>query len=198
INALKNWLSAVIYSVAVATFVLADAVSLPHTLVMIGTATIGGYAGAAWARRIPALWLRRFIIVFGAVLSAWYFRAALAGGAAACARGIARPHGCPVGAGQPMREAHARRARPRCTPGTPRRDGLAPRRAGSSADPAGSPPSRPLLFRLREPRCRHGREEFATRSVARLPGTPRGPSHADATGCSSRRFAHARGQRRSA
>jgi len=79
INALKNWLSAVIYSVAVATFVLADAVSWPHTLVMIVTATIGGYAGAAWARRIPALWLRRFIIVFGAVLSAWYFRAALAG-----------------------------------------------------------------------------------------------------------------------
>lgn len=73
INALKNWLSAVIYSVAVATFVIADAVSWPHTLVMIVTATVGGYAGAAWARRIPALWLRRFIIGFGAVLSAWYF-----------------------------------------------------------------------------------------------------------------------------
>lgn len=77
INALKNWLSAVIYSVAVATFVLADAVSWPHTLVMVVTATVGGYAGAAWARRIPALWLRRFIIGFGALLSLWYFRETL-------------------------------------------------------------------------------------------------------------------------
>jgi len=73
INALKNWLSAVIYSVAVATFVLADAVSWPHTVVMLVAATIGGYLGAAWARRIPALWLRRFIIGFGALLTAWYF-----------------------------------------------------------------------------------------------------------------------------
>jgi uncharacterized membrane protein YfcA len=78
INALKNWLSAVIYSVAVATFVLADAVSWPHTLVMLVAATIGGYLGAAWARRIPALWLRRFIIGFGALLTAWYFPDAFA------------------------------------------------------------------------------------------------------------------------
>ncbi|MCO5099435.1 MAG: sulfite exporter TauE/SafE family protein [Burkholderiaceae bacterium] len=73
INALKNWLSAVIYSVAVATFVLAGAVSWPHTLAMLVGATIGGYVGAAWARRIPAAWLRRFIIGFGALLTAWYF-----------------------------------------------------------------------------------------------------------------------------
>lgn len=79
INALKNWLSAVIYSVAVVTFVLAGAVSWPHTLVMIVTATIGGYAGAQWARRIPASWLRRFIIGFGALLSVWYFRQTFAG-----------------------------------------------------------------------------------------------------------------------
>jgi len=78
INALKNWLSAVIYSVAVATFVLADAVSWPHTLVMLVAATVGGYLGAAWARRIPALWLRRFIIGFGALLTAWYFPDAFA------------------------------------------------------------------------------------------------------------------------
>ncbi|MCD6680811.1 MAG: sulfite exporter TauE/SafE family protein [Burkholderiaceae bacterium] len=78
INALKNWLSAVIYSVAVVTFVLADAVLWPHTLVMLVAATLGGYLGAAWARRIPALWLRRFIIGFGALLTAWYFPDAFA------------------------------------------------------------------------------------------------------------------------
>jgi uncharacterized membrane protein YfcA len=73
INALKNWLSAVIYSVAVATFVIAKAVSWPHTLVMLVTATLGGYVGAALARRIPSAWLRAFIIAVGALLSAYYF-----------------------------------------------------------------------------------------------------------------------------
>lgn len=75
INALKNWLSAVIYSVAVATFVIAGAVSWPHTIIMIITASIGGYWGAAMARKLPALWLRRFIIVVGSLLTAYYFGA---------------------------------------------------------------------------------------------------------------------------
>ena len=73
VNALKNWLSVVIYSVAVATFVIAGAVSWPHTLVMLVTATVGGFVGAVLARRIPALWLRRGIIVIGALLSVYYF-----------------------------------------------------------------------------------------------------------------------------
>ena len=73
INALKNWLSAVIYSVAVGTFVIADAVSWPHTLIMLVTATIGGYWGAAVARKLPAIWLRRFIIAVGGLLTLYYF-----------------------------------------------------------------------------------------------------------------------------
>lgn len=73
INALKNWLSAVIYSVAVATFVIANAVSWPHTLVMLVTGTVGGYLGGSLARRIPAIWLRRFIIAVGGVLTLYYF-----------------------------------------------------------------------------------------------------------------------------
>ena len=73
INALKNWLSAVIYSVAVVTFVVADAVSWPHTIVMLVTGTLGGYAGGRVARRIPALWLRRFIVALGSLLTLAYF-----------------------------------------------------------------------------------------------------------------------------
>lgn len=73
INALKNWLSALIYSVAVVTFVAAGAVSWPHTLVMIVTAAIGGYWGAVGARKVPAVWLRRFIIGVGSVLTTYYF-----------------------------------------------------------------------------------------------------------------------------
>lgn len=73
INAIKNLLSAVIYSVTVLTFVIAGAVSWPHTLIMLATATVGGYWGASVARKIPALWLRRFIIVVGFALSVFYF-----------------------------------------------------------------------------------------------------------------------------
>lgn len=73
INAIKNLLSAVIYSVTVVTFIVAGAVSWPHTLVMIATATAGGYWGATMARRVPAAWLRRFVVAVGAGLTLYYF-----------------------------------------------------------------------------------------------------------------------------
>jgi uncharacterized membrane protein YfcA len=73
LNAIKNLLSAVIYSVTVLTFVIAGAISWPHTVIMLATATLGGYWGATIARKIPAAWLRRFIITIGFILSAFYF-----------------------------------------------------------------------------------------------------------------------------
>lgn len=73
INAIKNLLSAVIYSVTVLTFVIAGAVSWPYTIIMLATATLGGYWGASIARKIPPLWLRRFIIAVGFILSVFYF-----------------------------------------------------------------------------------------------------------------------------
>jgi hypothetical protein len=78
INALKNLLSAVIYSVTVVTFVVAGAVSWPHTLVMLLTASLGGYAGARLARKIQGPWLRRIVIAVGSALSLYYFFKALA------------------------------------------------------------------------------------------------------------------------
>ncbi|MBK8524810.1 MAG: sulfite exporter TauE/SafE family protein [Betaproteobacteria bacterium] len=73
LNALKNVASAVNYTVAALTFIIAGAVSWPHTLVMLVTATIGGYAGASLARRLPALLLRRLVVVVGAALTVIYF-----------------------------------------------------------------------------------------------------------------------------
>jgi len=73
INALKNLLSAVIYSVTVVTFVVAGAVSWPHTLVMLLTASLGGYGGARLARQIQGPWLRRVVIAVGSALSLYYF-----------------------------------------------------------------------------------------------------------------------------
>ena len=73
INALKNLLSAVIYSVTVITFIIAGAVSWPHTLVMLLTASLGGYAGARMARKIQGPWLRRMVIAVGSALTLYYF-----------------------------------------------------------------------------------------------------------------------------
>ncbi len=73
LNALKNLSSAVNYTVAAATFVVAGAVSWPHTLVMLAAALFGGYAGATLARRLPSIWLKRLIIAVGTTLTVLYF-----------------------------------------------------------------------------------------------------------------------------
>lgn len=73
LNALKNLTSGVNYTVSAVTFMVAGAVSWPHTLVMLATAFIGGYAGAALARRLPNLWLKRLVIAVGASLTVIYF-----------------------------------------------------------------------------------------------------------------------------
>lgn len=73
INALKNMLSAVIYSVTVLTFIIAGAVSWPQTLVMLLAASLGGYGGARAARKIRGPWLRRMVIAVGGALTVYYF-----------------------------------------------------------------------------------------------------------------------------
>ena len=73
INALKNLTSGINYFVSSATFIIAGAISWPHTAVMLVTAMAGGYAGAAFARRLPALWLRRLVVTVGASLTVIYF-----------------------------------------------------------------------------------------------------------------------------
>lgn len=78
INALKNLLSAVIYSVTVVTFIVAGAVSWPHTAVMVLTASLGGYWGGRMARKIQGPWLRRMVIAVGGALTVYYFYKTLA------------------------------------------------------------------------------------------------------------------------
>jgi uncharacterized membrane protein YfcA len=73
LNALKNLTSAVNYSVASLTFIVAGAISWPHTLVMLAGATVGGYAGAVVARRLPSWFLRRLIFGVGITLTMIYF-----------------------------------------------------------------------------------------------------------------------------
>lgn len=71
-NGLKNLLSAIINSAAVFAFVLAGVVRWPETLAVLAGALVGGYGGAMLARRIPAPWLRRVVVVMGLLLSVYY------------------------------------------------------------------------------------------------------------------------------
>ncbi len=73
IQALKNLLSAVIYTVAALTFVVSGAVSWPHLVVTALAASLGGYAAGHLARRLPASWLRRFVLFVGTALTCYYF-----------------------------------------------------------------------------------------------------------------------------
>ena len=72
-NALKNLLAAVINTVSVVVLAAAGLVAWPHTALAFTGAICGGLIGGHLARRIPALVLRRIVIVLGAALTAYYF-----------------------------------------------------------------------------------------------------------------------------
>lgn len=72
-NALKTLLATLINGIAVLTFVVARAVAWPEALVMAIAAILGGYGGAALARRIRPQQVRLFVVVVGFVLSAYLF-----------------------------------------------------------------------------------------------------------------------------
>lgn len=72
-NALKNLISAVIYSVATATFIVAGRVSWYELAILLVGTTLGGYAGGALSQKLPANWLRFFVILVGASMTLYYF-----------------------------------------------------------------------------------------------------------------------------
>jgi uncharacterized protein len=72
-NALKSVLSSATNGVAVVTFMVARAVYWPQAVVMITGALIGGYFGAHYALRVPAAWVRWFVILIGTGMTAYFF-----------------------------------------------------------------------------------------------------------------------------
>jgi uncharacterized membrane protein YfcA len=60
-------------AVAVLCFALAGPVRWPETLVMLVAAVIGGYFGAALARRMPAPWLRGFVVAYSTAMTVAFF-----------------------------------------------------------------------------------------------------------------------------
>lgn len=72
-NGLKAVLAIFINGIAAATFVVAGALLWPHALIMMVGSIAGGYGGAAFARRLDPALVRRAVIAFGFMLSAYYF-----------------------------------------------------------------------------------------------------------------------------
>ena len=73
VNALKNLNSLVLSLLSVLAFAWAGAIVWPQALWMMLWATLGGWLGARLARRLPAVWVRRLVVLTGLVMSAVFF-----------------------------------------------------------------------------------------------------------------------------
>ncbi len=73
-NGLKNLVSAVLTSFAVAIYAAAGTVAWGWVAWMLPAVLLGGYFGARLARRIPRGWLRWGIVVIGLLTTAAFFR----------------------------------------------------------------------------------------------------------------------------
>ena len=73
VNALKNLNSLVLSVLSVVAFAWAGAIVWHHAVLMMVAATVGGFAGARLARRMPVQWVRGLVIATGLVMSAVFF-----------------------------------------------------------------------------------------------------------------------------
>jgi uncharacterized membrane protein YfcA len=72
-NGLKMLLVSMTNGVAVVIFVVAHAVVWPQALLMLVGAIVGGYAGAALARRLDPRTVRGAVILIGCVMTLYFF-----------------------------------------------------------------------------------------------------------------------------
>ena len=72
-NALKNLNSLTLSLLSVATFAAAGAIAWGPAIVMMIAATLGGYVGAKFSKRVPVVWVRAVVIATGLLMSAIFF-----------------------------------------------------------------------------------------------------------------------------
>ena len=73
VNALKNLNSFVLSVLSVAAFAWAGAIVWREAALMMVAATLGGFAGARLARRLPVQWVRAIVIATGLAMSTVFF-----------------------------------------------------------------------------------------------------------------------------
>jgi uncharacterized protein len=71
-NAAKTILAACINGVTVLIFIFKGFVVWPYGLAMMAAAITGGYVGARFARRLPALYVRLLVVAIGFALTGYY------------------------------------------------------------------------------------------------------------------------------
>jgi uncharacterized protein len=72
-NGLKTLQASLVNGIAVGAFVLAGVIQWPQMVVMMLGAIMGGYGGAAVARRLPAVWVRGMVLLISISLTAYFF-----------------------------------------------------------------------------------------------------------------------------
>jgi hypothetical protein len=72
-NALKSVMGFLINGIAVVAFIVAGAIYWRQGGAMILGGLIGGYFGAHYAQKLPQAWIRRFVIVVGFSMTAYFF-----------------------------------------------------------------------------------------------------------------------------
>ena len=72
-NAVKVVMSSAFNAPAVLTFLFAGKVWWGYSLTLMIASIIGGYGGAWLALRVPAIWVRRFVIAVGVSMTGYYF-----------------------------------------------------------------------------------------------------------------------------
>lgn len=72
-NGLKTLLTVLVNALALVEFIIEGVVAWGPGLIMVAGAVIGGYVGAAVARRIDPTWVRRFVIAIGWTMTIYFF-----------------------------------------------------------------------------------------------------------------------------
>jgi uncharacterized protein len=72
-NGLKTFVGLGINGISALTFMAVGAVDWPVALVLLVGALIGGYGGAVLSKKVPEPLLRRMIIAYGALMTAYFF-----------------------------------------------------------------------------------------------------------------------------
>lgn len=78
-NGLKLWVSSIVALVAVARFAVNGSIDWYHGSIALVGVAIGGYVAAKNAHRIPTQWIRMAVIVYGVVMTGYFFWGAYAG-----------------------------------------------------------------------------------------------------------------------
>lgn len=71
-NAVKNLLGAAANWAAIVIFVVQGVIAWPQTVIMLLGAVIGGFTGGKLLSIVPVIWIRRFVIAMGVLMTCVY------------------------------------------------------------------------------------------------------------------------------